>query len=428
MLLASVNLLRTKPRLRGREQPTPSSRSAPAAAPARLRRGAARRRRRLRRRGALEPRPAPPLRSPRRARRSRRSARARSPPTVSRRLHPPGPRQPEQGRRAEHFAFKLTQERRAGRGAEVTLTFAMLDMQMANPGVPARPRPRPGVYSHAARRSSWSATGGSLHVTPKSGQPFTALVVDHASRMRTCSRPHRGGPRASARAPPRSDRRPAHEERARMSRRPARRAACAALLLVLLAAVPAALADGDPASDFLLSRSPVPVALRRQDPGRGAGQAERDARERAAAGPAAEAGVDRHPLRPRRGADPLQQAAAATPGSSGSKDYYYWQDELIVVMPKGYGIYKSKDLPARRQGGDQAAPAPATKSGPDLAAAAEKALTAAPPRAASRSRPAPASSSGGGSSAWTERAGIRGVRRPLRDRLRRLVCAAPPIA
>lgn len=28
------------------------------------------------------------------------------------------------------------------------------------------------------------------------------------------------------------------------------------------------------------------------------------------------------------------------------EDFYYWQNELLVVMPNGYGIYKSQRLPA----------------------------------------------------------------------------------
>ncbi len=30
----------------------------------------------------------------------------------------------------------------------------------------------------------------------------------------------------------------------------------------------------------------------------------------------------------------------------GEEDYYYWKDELLVVMPNGYGIYSSSGLPA----------------------------------------------------------------------------------
>ena len=59
-----------------------------------------------------------------------------------------------------------------------------------------------------------------------------------------------------------------------------------------------------------------------------------------------------------------------------AEDGYYWKDELLVVMPKGYGIYKAKNLPT----GDKAViaklPPPTGKTGPELAAAAETAIQA----------------------------------------------------
>jgi len=79
------------------------------------------------------------------------------------------------------FTLKLTRNGKPVRGANVTLSFAMLDMQMANqqfqldetgPGVYARPAPALVMVGH------W---GLSFNVTPKSGQPFTALVVDRAT-------------------------------------------------------------------------------------------------------------------------------------------------------------------------------------------------------------------------------------------------------
>ena len=79
------------------------------------------------------------------------------------------------------FALKLTRHGAPVRNANVTLTFAMLDMQMANqefqltetsPGVYSRPAPALVMVGH------WGLT---FSVTPKSGQPFTAVIVDRAN-------------------------------------------------------------------------------------------------------------------------------------------------------------------------------------------------------------------------------------------------------
>ena len=80
------------------------------------------------------------------------------------------------------FAIKLTRQGKPVTGAGVTVTFAMLDMEMGSqeyrlsetsPGVYARPaNPALVMVGH------W---GLSFQVTPKSGKPFTALVVDRAA-------------------------------------------------------------------------------------------------------------------------------------------------------------------------------------------------------------------------------------------------------
>jgi copper transport protein len=79
------------------------------------------------------------------------------------------------------FALKLTRHGAPVRNANVTLTFAMLDMQMANQEFQLT-ETRPGVYSRAAPAlvmvGHWGLT---FTVTPKSGQPFTAVVVDRAN-------------------------------------------------------------------------------------------------------------------------------------------------------------------------------------------------------------------------------------------------------
>jgi copper transport protein len=79
------------------------------------------------------------------------------------------------------FALQLTKGGAPVRGADVTLQFAMLDMQMANqeyqlaetaPGLYTRPAPALVMVGH------WGLT---YTITPKRGEPFTVLVVDHAT-------------------------------------------------------------------------------------------------------------------------------------------------------------------------------------------------------------------------------------------------------
>jgi copper transport protein len=79
------------------------------------------------------------------------------------------------------FALKITRGGAPVRGADVTVTFAMLDMEMGSqefrltetsPGVYARPgNPALVMVGH------W---GLSFQITPKGGNAFTALVVDRA--------------------------------------------------------------------------------------------------------------------------------------------------------------------------------------------------------------------------------------------------------
>jgi hypothetical protein len=129
-------------------------------------------------------------------------------------------------------------------------------------------------------------------------------------------------------------------------RRCARSAALLGLVLVALAgAARPALADGDPASDYLLSQSTflspfdahVPVA---------------DSQALIAMLASAKAQ-----------GFPLKVAVIATSYDLGAvpilfhkpktyakflaeEDYYYWRAELVVVMPNGYGVFKGKTLPA----------------------------------------------------------------------------------
>jgi copper transport protein len=88
---------------------------------------------------------------------------------------------PNQAAAPNTFSLQVTKAGRPVTGAQVTLAFAMLDMEMGNqeyalketaPGIYSRPAPALVMVGH------W---GLSFTVTPKGGQPFSALVVDRAS-------------------------------------------------------------------------------------------------------------------------------------------------------------------------------------------------------------------------------------------------------
>ena len=134
---------RTKPRLAAARQRLELGAARPRpAAPARRRRGRPRRGRGRRRRGALEPRPAAEgARAGRRCARPRRS-RVRVAHTVTRSGYTLKVlRRPEPRCRAERFrAARSPAPGSRSTGADVTVTFAMLDMEMGNAGVPPRPR------------------------------------------------------------------------------------------------------------------------------------------------------------------------------------------------------------------------------------------------------------------------------------------------
>ena len=79
------------------------------------------------------------------------------------------------------FALQISKGGKPVQGATVTLTFAMLDMEMGNQEY-ALSETSPGVYSHPAPALVMVGHWGlSFQVTPKSGLPFTTLVVDQAS-------------------------------------------------------------------------------------------------------------------------------------------------------------------------------------------------------------------------------------------------------
>jgi copper transport protein len=79
------------------------------------------------------------------------------------------------------FSLQITRSGKPVRGANVTLSFEMLDMQMPNQEFQLT-ETSPGVYTRKAPALVMVGHWGlSFNVTPNGGRPFTALVVDHAA-------------------------------------------------------------------------------------------------------------------------------------------------------------------------------------------------------------------------------------------------------
>jgi copper transport protein len=79
------------------------------------------------------------------------------------------------------FALQLTRGGKPVRGADVTLDFAMLDMQMPDQAYQLS-ETAPGIYQRKAPALVMAGHWGlSFTVTPKGQLPFTALVVDRAN-------------------------------------------------------------------------------------------------------------------------------------------------------------------------------------------------------------------------------------------------------
>jgi copper transport protein len=79
------------------------------------------------------------------------------------------------------FALRITKNGQLVRGANVTLAFNHLEMQMPQQEYQLT-EIQPGVYSHAASAlvmvGKWGLT---FQITPRSGPPFMALIVDQAN-------------------------------------------------------------------------------------------------------------------------------------------------------------------------------------------------------------------------------------------------------
>ena len=182
MLVASVNLLRTKPRLAaagGDPEPAPSA--------ARLLRLASRPRPSLVTGAVLAAALLSSLAPPSKYLGEEGSALAKVGPGPVATTVQQGPYtlkvlvKPNKAAAPNDFALQITKNGQPVTGADVTVTFAMLDMEMGNQEFQLT-ETAPGVYSHPAPAlvmvGHWGLT---FNVTPKNGQPFSALVVDHAT-------------------------------------------------------------------------------------------------------------------------------------------------------------------------------------------------------------------------------------------------------
>jgi copper transport protein len=79
------------------------------------------------------------------------------------------------------FALAITKKGQPVRGADVIVQLVMLDMEMQNQAYRLI-ETKPGVYSRSAPALVMVGHWGlSFLVTPKSGQPFNALVIDRAN-------------------------------------------------------------------------------------------------------------------------------------------------------------------------------------------------------------------------------------------------------
>jgi hypothetical protein len=133
-------------------------------------------------------------------------------------------------------------------------------------------------------------------------------------------------------------------------------------------------ADGDPASDFLISQRLFTSFVHRPSPAA-------EARLQAAVDAAA------------RGRLPIRVALIADPYDLGSVGVLYRQPQryakflgqeisflykgrLLVVMPNGYGLWRQRPLPRRDLAAIAALPPPSTTDGTRLALAADRATRA----------------------------------------------------
>ena len=143
------------------------------------------------------------------------------------------------------------------------------------------------------------------------------------------------------------------------------------VVLATVASVPVALADGDPASDYLISQQ-VFVPFEGVST-KSAGEITALLNDSVQKGFRLKVAViaGRYDL----GAVPsLFRKPQQYASFLGQEDYYFFKDELLVVMPNGYGLYKHAGVPPADKAAIKALAPPGTADGDLLVAAAEHAV------------------------------------------------------
>jgi hypothetical protein len=143
------------------------------------------------------------------------------------------------------------------------------------------------------------------------------------------------------------------------------------VVLATAVSVPVALADGDPASDYLISQQ-VFVPFEGVST-KSAGEITALLNDSVQKGFRLKVAViaGRYDL----GAVPsLFRKPQQYASFLGQEDYYFFKDELLVVMPNGYGLYKHAGVPPADDAAIKALAPPGTANGDLLVAAAEHAV------------------------------------------------------
>jgi hypothetical protein len=175
-------------------------------------------------------------------------------------------------------------------------------------------------------------------------------------------------------------------------------AAAAAAVLVTIFMVQNALADGDPASDYLINQQLFPsfkASISGADVTRLKAMLDDSKNKGFPLKVAVIAGRYDLGSVPSLFGKPQQYARFL-----GQEDFYFFKEELLVVMPQGYGLYKAKTgVPPGDRAVIDALPKPNTAKIEPLLAAAERAVTAL----AKRRGLSLADASDSGSSRWRDR-------------------------
>jgi hypothetical protein len=151
-------------------------------------------------------------------------------------------------------------------------------------------------------------------------------------------------------------------------------AAGAAAVLIAIFVVHDALADGDPASDYLITQQLfVSFKATFSDSNVTRLRALLDDSKRQGFPLKVAVIAGRYDLGsvPSLFGKPQQYASFL-----GQEDYYFFKDELLVVMPQGYGLHKPSGVPAGDRAAVAAFPIPQTAVIGPLIAAAERAVVA----------------------------------------------------